>query len=291
LILLHADVVVHNLKPGVMERCGLDAATLRGAKPELIYCNITAFGQSGPLRDAPGYDPLVQATSGMMSLIGHPGDPPVRVPVSINDMGTGMWAAIGILSAFLERQGNGRGATVDASLYETALAWLTVQLTDYLNSGVLPVQHGSGNANIVPYQAFACSDGQLMIAAGIDVLFQRLCEALGLSACARDERFATNAERIRNRGALIALLNPVIKKQRVEALRSTLDRLGVPCGPINTFDRVVSHAQTEALQIICRTPGDDVQTVGLPLSFNRVRPSLAGRSPTLGEHNDLLNKL
>ncbi|MFA6032118.1 MAG: CaiB/BaiF CoA-transferase family protein [Myxococcota bacterium] len=290
LILERADIVVQNLKAGGVERAGLDAATLRAAKPELVYCNISAFGQTGPLRDAPGYDPLVQAMSGMMSLVGRPDDPPVRVPISVNDMGSGMWSVIGILAATLERVRSGTGATVDTSLYETALAWVTVQMTDYLNSGELPVRQGSGNANIVPYQAFECADGQILIAAGNDRLFRNLCDAIGEGHLADDPRFAGNADRVRNKDLLIGLIEGPIRLVGMADLQNRLEMRGVPSGPILTVDEVMDAEQTAAIGIIEMTPADGVRTVGLPISFDAIRPPLAGRSPRLGEHDEILEE-
>ncbi|RWH72897.1 CaiB/BaiF CoA-transferase family protein [Mesorhizobium sp.] len=290
LILERADIVVQNLKAGSVERAGLDAGTLRAEKPQLIYCNISAFGQTGPLRDSPGYDPLVQAMSGMMSLVGRPDDPPVRVPISVNDMGSGMWSVIGILAALVERVRTGIGTTLDTSLYETALAWITVQMTDFLNSGELPVRQGSGNANIVPYQAFDCADGQVLIAAGNDKLFRNLCHAIGMDHLADDPRFAGNADRVRNKDLLINLLEGPIRLVHAAELQTRLTLLGVPSGPILRMDQVVQAEQTAAIGIIEMTPGDGVRTVGLPISFNHVRPPLAGKSPRHGEHNSILEE-
>ncbi|MBS7701365.1 MULTISPECIES: CaiB/BaiF CoA-transferase family protein [unclassified Chelatococcus] len=283
-----ADIVVQNMKAGTVERIGLDAQTLRAKKPGLIYCNISAFGQVGPLRDAPGYDPLVQAVSGLMSLTGNPGGEPVRVPVSLNDMGSGMWSVIGILSACLEQERSGFGRTIDTSLYETSLAWITVQLSDYLASGELPGKHGSGNANIVPYQSFRCLDGELLIAAGNDRLFRALCVAIDMPEYGTDPLYATNSARIRNKPALVALLQAAIAKFPVAELERRLEANGVPAGPINTIATSAASPQTEALGIIEKTPGDGVQIVGIPLSFDGVRPPVAGRSPKLGEHVAIL---
>src|SRR6266851_1323352 len=173
LILERADVVIHNLKAGALDRYGLGAA-----KPSLVCCNLGAFGAVGPLRDKPGYDPMMQAYSGLMSLLGEDGRPPVRVPASIIDMGAGMWSVIGILAALQERGRSGRGGIVDTSLYETGLAWMSIYLAGYLANGEIPARHGSGVDMIVPYQAFAAADGTMMVAAGNDNLFRRLCGVL-----------------------------------------------------------------------------------------------------------------
>jgi crotonobetainyl-CoA:carnitine CoA-transferase CaiB-like acyl-CoA transferase len=286
LILEEADIVIQNLKRGSVERVGLDAATLRAAKPALIYCNITAFGSAGPLRDHPGYDPLIQAVSGMMSLLGRAGDPSTRIPISVNDMGTGMWAAIGILAACIERRSTGNGATIDTSLYETALAWQTVQISDYLNSGVAPERHGSGNANIVPYQTFLCQgEEELMIAAGNDKLFRSLCHVLKLPELGSDPRFVTNDARVSNREKLIPVLQASISNYARPDLEAELEREGVPCGRVNTIDQVACSAQAEALGILGATLGDELKTVAIPLTLDDRRPPIGNPGPRLGAHD------
>src|SRR5690348_16444129 len=206
LILERADVVIHNLKFGALDKYGLGAAELVAAKPSLVCCNLAAFGATGPLRERPGYDPMMQAYSGLMSLLGEDGRPPVRVSASIVDVGSAMWSVIGILSALQERGRTGRGGIVDASLYETALTWMNIYLADFLASGEVPSRHGSGVAMIVPYQAFAASDGYRMVAAGNDNLFRKLAAALGRPTLAEDPRFRTNGDRVVHRGELIPIL-------------------------------------------------------------------------------------
>jgi crotonobetainyl-CoA:carnitine CoA-transferase CaiB-like acyl-CoA transferase len=289
LIVDDADIVIQNLKRGSVERAGLDATTLRAAKPSLIYCNITAFGSVGPLREHPGYDPLIQAVSGMTSLLGQAGDPSTRIPISVNDMGTGMWACIGILAACIERRHTGKGATIDTSLYETALAWQTVQISDYLNSGVAPERHGSGNANIVPYQIFLCSgEEELMIAAGNDKLFRSLCQVLNLPDLRSDGRFQTNDARVRNREDLIPVLQSAISNRARPDLEAELESHGVPCGRVNTIDQVVSSTQTEALRILGATCGNELRTVAIPLTLNDRRPPIGTPGPRLGAHDSII---
>lgn len=198
-----ADAVIQNLRPGILEKFGLTADALRVEKPSLIWCDIGAFGATGPLASKPGYDPLAQASTGIMSVTGEGGRPPVRVGVSLVDMGSGMWAVIGMLAALVARNAGGRGRSVATSLYETGLAWMTVPLAGYAASGEVRKPYGSGTAEIAPYQAFEASDGWLMIAAGNDNLFRKLCGALGLEVLASDPDFATNAARVVNRERLI----------------------------------------------------------------------------------------
>ncbi|MFP6556714.1 CaiB/BaiF CoA transferase family protein [Paraburkholderia sp. B3] len=290
LIERRADVVLQNLKAGGVDKYGLGAQRMRELKPSLVYCDLGAFGTSGPWREKPGYDPLAQALAGLMSFLGTPGEPLSRIPVSVNDMGTGLWAAIGVLAALFRRQATGVGETVSVSLYETALSWAGMQIADYLASGELPGRWGSGTAAIVPHQAFACADSTIMVAAGNDRLFRRLCEVLELRALADDPRFATNGARVANRVALIERLQDAFGQRDSASWLAVLDQAGIPCGPIQTIDQVVAHPQTQALDILRTTEDHAASFVGLPVSFGGVRPARAGRTPKLGEHNHLLTK-
>jgi crotonobetainyl-CoA:carnitine CoA-transferase CaiB-like acyl-CoA transferase len=284
-----ADVLIHNLKYGTLDRYGLSPAALTAEKPSLVYCNIGAFGAAGPLRDRPGYDPMMQAYGGLMSLLGEDGRPPVRVTVSIIDMATAMWAVIGILAALQERVRTGRGRVIDTSLYETTLAWMTLPLSAYLANGEIPQRHGSGVEQIVPYQAFAAADGHIMVAAGNDNLFRRLCRAIGRADLADDPRFGTNSDRVVNRRALIPILSNLFATEPIVVWAARLDAAGIPNGPIQTLDQVVADAQTAALDIIQRR--GSISLVGLPLSFDGARPPLAKLAPGLGEDNpEIINR-
>jgi crotonobetainyl-CoA:carnitine CoA-transferase CaiB-like acyl-CoA transferase len=290
LVLDRADVLVHNLKFGALDRFGLSADALLAAKPSLVYCNLGAFGAVGPMRERPGYDPLMQAYGGLMSLMGEDGRAPVRVGVSIVDLATGMWAVIGILAALAERHRTGRGGVVDASLYESALAWMTIPIAAYLVDRKIPTRQGSGVEMIVPYQAFAASDGYLMVAAGNDNLFRRLCAVVARPDLAEDPRFHTNKDRVLNRAALIAILDDIFAAQPIAEWEARLDTAGIPNGPMQTVDQVVGDAQTAALGIIQQSPVKDwvsnpLSLVGLPLSFDGVRPPFAKAAPALGEDN------
>jgi crotonobetainyl-CoA:carnitine CoA-transferase CaiB-like acyl-CoA transferase len=288
LIVERADVVIQNLKYGALDRYGLGAAALTAAKPSLVCCNLAAFGATGPLRDRPGYDPMMQAYSGLMSLLGEDGRPPVRVAASIIDMGSAMWSVVGILAALQERARTGRGGIVDTSLYETGLAWMSIYLAGYLANGVIPERHGSGVDMIVPYQAFAAADGHLMVAAGNDNLFRRLCGAIGRPSLAEDVRFRTNGDRVVHRRELVPILSDVFVAERVAHWTALLDAAGIPNGPIHTIDQVVADAQTAALGIIQRQKQGGLSLVGLPLSFDGVRPPFAQPAPALGEDNQAI---
>jgi crotonobetainyl-CoA:carnitine CoA-transferase CaiB-like acyl-CoA transferase len=283
LILERADVMIHNLKFGALDKYGLGPAALVAEKPSLVCCSLNAFGAAGPLRERPGYDPMMQAYSGLMSLLGEDSRPPVRVTASIIDMGSATWSVIGILAALRERDRTGKGGVVDTSLYETSLALMSIMLADHLASGNLPVRHGSGVAMIVPYQAFEASDGYIMVAAGNDNLFRRLAGALGRPSIAEEERFATNGNRVVNRGALVAILADIFKTETRGHWAALLDAQGIPNGPINAMDQVVADPQTQALGQIQRQGA--LSLVGLPLSFDGERPPFAKRAPSLGEDN------
>ena len=285
LILERADVVIHNLKSGALDRYGLGATELVAAKPNLVCCNLGAFGAVGPLRDKPGYDPMMQAFSGLMSLLGEDGRPPVRVPASIVDMGAGMWSVIGILAALQERGRTGQGGIVDTSLYETGLAWMSIYLAGFLANREIPARHGSGVDMIVPYQAFAAADGYMMVAAGNDNLFRRLCTVIERPGLAEDPRFQGNQDRVVHRAELVPLLAEIFATRKRAHWAERLEAAGIPNGPINTLDQVVADPQTQALGIIQTKAGSELGLVGLPLSFDGVRPAFAKAAPALGEDN------
>ena len=269
-----ADVFLQSLRPGTAKRLGLGADELRARNPRLVYCDIGAFGRSGPLRAHPGYDPLMQAFGGIMSVTGEPDGPGVRVGTSVVDLVTGMWAALGVVAALQA----GGGRTVDVSLFETTVGLLPYQLTAYLRSGEVPGRHGSAFPLIAPYQVFHTRDGDVMVAAANDGLFARLCEALELPV---DPRFATNPQRIERRDELAALIQERIAKHRRDELLATLAAAGVPAAPVNDVAQVAEHEQTQALGLIQDGP---TRTVALPLSFDGKRVTHRRPPPRLGEH-------
>jgi len=286
LILERADVVIHNLKYGALDKYGLGPSALLTEKPALVCCNLAAFGNTGPLRDRPGYDPMMQAYSGLMSLLGEDGRPPVRVTASIIDMGAAMWAVIGTLAALRERDRSGQGGIVDTSLLETGLGWMTIMLAAYMSNRELPQRQGSGVDMIVPYQAFAASDGYMMVAAGNDNLFRRLCAALDRPGLAEDPRFRTNGDRVVHRAELVPILSEIFAARPRAEWAKLLEAAGIPNGPIHTLDQVVADAQTRALGMIQKRPDSDLELVGLPLSFDGARPPFTKPAPALGEDNE-----
>jgi crotonobetainyl-CoA:carnitine CoA-transferase CaiB-like acyl-CoA transferase len=294
-LIRRSDVLVQSFRPGSADALGFGVAGSRALNPRLVYCSVTAFGTRGPLREQPGYDPMMQAYTGFMRLTGHPGGPPVRAGTSLVDMGTGMWAALAILAALRERDRTGVGAEITTALFETALAWIPYQLMSYLATGVVPAPQGSGAAMIVPYQAFPTADGWLMITTPTDALFGRLCAALGAPALAGDPRFATNPDRVRNRAELIPRLEALTRPLATGVLLDRLRAAGVTAAPVQTVDQVVTDPQTKASEMLLPTPRADIPdltTVGLPVRFGEARPEVRHPPPRVGEHTlDVLGEL
>ncbi len=286
LIFERADVVLQNLRPGQVDTLGLDAATLMRDKPALIYCNLGAFGRAGPYKDRPGYDPLMQAFGGIMSTTGEPGRAPVRVGASVVDMGTGMWAVIGVLSALHARASTGKGSVVDVSLFETAATWVSLFVAQYQASGDLPGKHGSGANGIVPYRAYATRDSDLVVAAGSDALFRRLAGVLGHAEWTGEERFASNPKRVEHQAVLYGLIEAEMARRTNAEWIVLLEAAGIPCAPVQNVAQMIAHEQTAALGLLQDVPDSAMKFIGLPVSFDGVRPALRSRPPKLGEHTD-----
>jgi crotonobetainyl-CoA:carnitine CoA-transferase CaiB-like acyl-CoA transferase len=287
----NADVVLQNLRPGQVDKLELDAESLTSLNPRLIYCNMGSFGCVGPLASKPGYDPLMQAFGGIMSTTGHPGSASVRVGPSIIDMGTGMWAVIGILSALHERERTERGRIVDVSLFETATCWVSLLASQYLASGEVPTKQGSGASSIVPYKAYITQDGgEIVVAAGSDGLFRRLVNELERPEWALDPRYINNPSRVANQDALYRMLDEIFITGTVEYWTARMDAAGIPCSPVQNIAQMVDHPQTAALNLLQSIPGTEMKHFGLPLSFDRQRPRPVGPPPALGEHTELLFK-
>jgi crotonobetainyl-CoA:carnitine CoA-transferase CaiB-like acyl-CoA transferase len=283
-----ADVFVQSLRPGLAERRGLGAEDLRGVNPRLVYCSIGAFGRVGPLREEPGYDPLMQAAAGIVSITGEPDRPGVRVGVSLVDQATGLWAALGVLAALLERTETGAGRVVDLSLYESALTLVPYQLMGYLVSGEAPGRYGTAFPLIAPYESFATRDGELMVAAANDRLFRALCEALELPQLADDPRFATNPTRVVNREQLIPLLAGSLAAEATSTWLERLARAGVPAARVQRIDEVAEHEQTRALELLqplSHPAAPDLVAVSPPLSADGERVRLRTPPPLLGQHS------
>jgi crotonobetainyl-CoA:carnitine CoA-transferase CaiB-like acyl-CoA transferase len=275
-----ADVVLQNLRPGQADALGLGAAELTRRKPRLVYCNMGAFGREGPLCDRPGYDPLMQAFGGIMSAVGEEGRPPVRVGPSIVDVGTALWAVIGILSKLYART----GGVVDVSLFETAATWMQMYAAQYSASGELPRRAGSGQAAIVPYRAYRTADGDLVVAAGNNSLFRKLCKVLGHPQWGEDPRFRENANRVEHAATLYGMIEPEMAKRSNAQWTDLLDAAGVPCAPVQNVGQMLAHEQMKALGLLQQVAGSSIALLGLPISFDGKRPDGGSAAPALGAH-------
>jgi crotonobetainyl-CoA:carnitine CoA-transferase CaiB-like acyl-CoA transferase len=277
-----ADILIHNLRPGAPEVLGIDGPELTARHPRLIYCAISAFGHIGPEKNRPGYEPLVQAFSGLSSVNGGPDDPPMRMGVAVCDQGTGMWIVIGALAALQRRQITGRGAIVTASLLETALVWAAQRGDAWVNEGAMPPKHRSGHPSLVPYEAFDAKDGPFIICCGNDRLFAKLARELGKPEWSEDERFATNRARLNNKTTLTVLMNEILRTQPRASWIERLEGAGVPAAPINTLPEALNEPQSRALGILQDVPGEDYKLTGSPLSFDGLRPPIRTAAPRLG---------
>ncbi|MBX9699106.1 MAG: CoA transferase [Acetobacteraceae bacterium] len=279
-----ADILLQNLRPGVVEELGIGPAVMRARHPRLVYCSIWAFGATGPMRMRPGFDPLLQAYGGMMSVTGRAEDPPTFCGASINDKATGMFTVIGALAALRRRDITGQGSVVDTSLFETAVHWVEGHVNSHVASGEVPRRHGTGGAVIVPYQVFDTADRPLCLAAGNDRLWARCAAVLGHPEWGEDPRFARSRERVRNKDALIPLIAGVLRTRDRAHWVAALEAAGVPCSPVNDIAELVASEQFAAMDMVQPLPGSGVRVVGLPISFDGVRPRPVRGSPEVGEH-------
>ena len=283
------DVIVHTMRPGSAEDRQLGFEHLSPDNPGLVYCAISAFGESGPMRALPGYDPLLQAFTGILSVTGNEGDDPARVSVSLVDMGTGIWAALGILGALLERSKTGKGMRVEASLLATGVSWMTVMIAGYLASGQLPRRMGTAMSITAPYELFRAADGAVFIAAGNDRLFAKVCEALGCTELLADPRFATNKDRVTNRAELHTALEVHTLKRKADDCIKVLRAAGAPCSEVHNVAEAISHEQVKAAGMILDIPipgAPQHKGVALPLSSHGQRSAAVTAPPALGAHTD-----
>ena len=287
-----ADVLVENYRPGTLGRYGLAYDQLKGDCPGLVYCSNTGFGLTGPYADRPGYDFLIQAMGGIMSVTGEPDGQPMKVGVAIADLMAGMYATIAILAALRHRDATGAGQHVDLSLLDSQVAWLSNAGQYFLTSGERTPRHGNAHPTIVPYQAFAASDGHFILAVGNDAQFARFCDVAGCPELATDDRFATNPARVRNREALIAILKPLIAGRSCADWLSALEAKTVPCGPINAIDQVFADPQVLArgMKFAMDHPrsADPIDLIGSPFKLSETPVAHRHPPPTLGEHTDEL---
>jgi crotonobetainyl-CoA:carnitine CoA-transferase CaiB-like acyl-CoA transferase len=286
-----ADIFVHSMKPGSVEARGLGYEHLGVENPRLIYGSISGFGDKGPLRDLPGYDPLGQAYSGIISVNGHPGTPPARVVVPIIDMGSGLWLFSGILAALLDRARTGKGARVTTSLLETGVTWTALLMTNYQATGEVPGPAGSSSPAAAPYEAFATGDGSwVLIAAGNDRLFAKLCTVLGCPELATDPRFRSNPERVPRRNELHELLERATQRHSADELVRLLREAQVPASLINSMDKVFADEQVNALGMFPSVTPDfripAMKFVDIPVTIDGERSVKRLMPPLLGEHTE-----
>jgi crotonobetainyl-CoA:carnitine CoA-transferase CaiB-like acyl-CoA transferase len=280
------DVLVQNMRPGVMEDLGLDGNSLRAAYPRLVYCSLWAFGDTGPMKVKPGYEPVVQAFSGLFSVNGAPDAPPARIGVQLLDMGTGMWAAMGAVAALHRRQITGEGCLIDTSLFETALGWLKLSFGAYKAMGTPAPRHRTGSGRIIVFQALDTSDGEIVVAAANDRLFARFARALGRPEWENDPRYRTNAQRLVHRDELMPQIAAIMRGRSRDEWIEVLQAAGVPCAPINSFAELASEPQTDAVGMLQEVPGIGTPCVGLPIKFDGVRPPIRRAAPRIGEDNE-----
>lgn len=284
-----ADIFVHSLKPGSMEKRRLGWEDLRAVNGRLVYCSMSAFGSSGPLGDLPGYDPLMQAFTGVMSTTGNEGEDPVRVGVSLIDIGTGMWSVIGIISALLRRQSTGVGSNIEASLLDTGIGWMSIFVSNYVATGQVPRKMGSAMAMTAPYELFKAADGSVFIAAGNDRLFSRVCAGLGCPQLAADSRFLSNPNRVANREALHAALEERTCTRTVAENLEILRSVGAPCSELNSVAQMIKHEQVLASKMLMPIKiagGTEHQVVALPIRIDGSRGSRFDEPPTLGRDSE-----
>ena len=279
------DVLLHNMRPGVMNEMGFGSDAMRAANPRLVYCNLSAFGPAGPMQRNPGYEPMVQAFAGLFSINGYPDRPGARIGTSVLDLGSAVWAALGCMTALYQREQTGKGCVVDASLYETALGLLTVHFARYQASGKLPPRHPSGSLAVVIFEAFDTADGQVILAAANDRLFAKFAIEVGHPEWVSDARYKTNADRHANYNALIPQVREIMRGHPSAAWVKRLEKVGVPCAPINDMSHMKAHPQTAALGMVQEPPEVELGLMSLPLSFDGKRPGIHTRAPRLGEHN------
>jgi len=287
------DVVLENFKVGGAAKFGIAYETLSARNPGLVYCSITGFGQNGPYKDRPGYDFLVQAMGGLMSVTGQPdgaeGAGPQKVGVALTDIMTGLYATIGILAALTERDRSGLGQFVDLALLDVTAATLANQASNYLVGGTVPTRLGNAHPNIVPYQSFVAADGHLIVAVGNDAQFGRFVEVLGCPELAGDERFATNSARVHNRDTLVPLLQRQMLERGKDEWLKILEQVKVPAGPINSIAEVFAEPQIQAreMQVNLDHPDNpNLQVVGNPIKLSRTPVEYKKPPPTLGQHTE-----
>ena len=286
-LLEHCDILVENFKVGALAKYGLGYEQLAKTHPRLIYCSITGFGQTGPYAPRPGYDALIQAMGGVMSLTGEPNGSPQKVGVPVADLFAGLYGCIGILAAVNHRNNTGQGQQIDIGMLDTHVAWLANQGMNYLATGENPPRLGNQHPNIAPYQEFPTKDGYIILAVGNDPTFERFCKAFGQEALLADPRFATNPIRVQNRQLVTDTLTPVMKSKTTAEWIEALEALKIGCGPINTLEQVFADPHVQAREMVVEMAhgsGETVKVIANPVKLSATPPSYRSAPPVLGEH-------
>ncbi|MFM7304687.1 MAG: CaiB/BaiF CoA transferase family protein, partial [Alphaproteobacteria bacterium] len=286
-LLEHCDILVENFKVGALAKYGLGYEQLAKSHPRLIYCSITGFGQTGPYAPRPGYDALIQAMGGVMSLTGDPNGSPQKVGVPVADLFAGLYGCIGILAAVNHRNSTGQGQQIDIGMLDTHVAWLANQGMNYLATGENPPRLGNQHPNIAPYQEFPTKDGYIILAVGNDPTFERFCKAFGQEALLADPRFATNPIRVQNRQLVTDTLTPVMKSKTTAEWIEALEALKIGCGPINTLEQVFADPHVQAREMVMEMAhgsGETVKVIANPVKLSATPPSYRSAPPVLGEH-------
>jgi crotonobetainyl-CoA:carnitine CoA-transferase CaiB-like acyl-CoA transferase len=286
-----SDVLVENFKVGGLARFGLSYENLNEEFPRLIYCSITGFGQTGPYAQRPGYDLVVQGMGGLISMTGEPGRAPVKVPIAVNDVMTGLNAAVGILTALRHRDQTGRGQHIDLGLLDVQVGWLFNQGLNYLTGGLIPERLGTAHPNSVPYQAFECSDGWIVCGANNDEQFKRFASLIDRPELAGDVLYATNSARLVNRASLIPIIAKLVKLNTMRHWIDAFEAASLPCCPVNTLDQVFADPQVEARQMRISMPHPlagkgSIDLIGSPIRLSETPPSYRRHPPSLGENTD-----
>ncbi len=290
----NADVVVENFRPGVMDRLGFGAEHLARTHPHLVYASISGFGHTGPYSDLPGYDMVVQAMGGIMSLTGWPDSPPARVGTSFGDLGAALFAAVGIIASLYKRTGDAQGSRVDIGMLDCQAALMETALARFDVEGKVPTRTGDSHPSLAPFETFGAKDGRFVIAAGNDQLFMLLAEALGSPELALDARFLSNDLRCQNRAELARAIEAILGTAPVAHWIELLNAAGVPCAPVNTIDRLFTHPQLKARNMIVQVEGEigrPVRTAGNPIkidAFADMDPGTPIKSPALNEHREAI---
>src|SRR4051812_43884402 len=288
-LLERCDILVENFKVDTLERYGLGYEQLHQRFPGLIYCSITGFGQTGPYAPRPGYDGLVQAMGGVMSLTGEPDGMPMKVGVPVADLFAGLYGCIGVLAALRHKQQTGQGQQIDIGMLDTHVAWLANQGMNYLATGENPARLGNQHPNIAPYQEFPTKDGYIILAVGNDPTFERFCKAFGQEHLLSDPRFATNPIRVANRDVVTATLTPVMKSKTTAEWIDLLEAEKIGCGPINTLKDVFADPHVRARDMVVEmqhASGETVQVIANPVKLSATPPSYRSPPPVLGQHTD-----